>query len=102
MLHEWHILSVAAMVVSVGGLFALAYFLNFMTEEYYHVMSWIADSGIFWLFGHFYIPIACVLIDLLEHSYYLFFEPTNEIIFREAEQAQKTNLRDSYQKVIPV
>ena len=118
------------MIVSVGGLFMLAYALSYLddglSEGYYYVMNWVGErgnpnlqsetghnfnlkpvitspeKGIFWLFGHFFIPISCLLFDFIEFSLRMFFYPTNEIIFRECERLEKLKITESTKKVKPL
>jgi hypothetical protein len=88
MLHQVGALNIAAMIISVGGLFLLTFALSYLpdslTEGYLYVADWVAKEGCFWLFGHLFIPVSCILLDLLEFSFGIFFSPNNEIILREA------------------
>jgi len=103
MLHQWNILNFLAMIVSVGGLFLLAFALSnisdSLSEGYYKVTEWICSRQSFWIFGHILIPIVCLLLDVIEHCFKYFFYPTNEILFREIEQNSKKKI--SIDKIIP-
>jgi len=89
MLHQVNILNALAMVVSIGGLFILASALSYIPDKYssgyFYVANWVYRQGPFWLFGHLFIPVVCVLLDLLQHSFRIFFYPSNENILRESD-----------------
>jgi len=92
--HQWNVLNVAGMVISLGGLFLVMFYISEnmsdeFTEGYLGVAPALCSLNIFWLFGVFSIPLFVVLIDLIGYSLYMFFEPTDEMKFRELELQDK-------------
>ena len=88
--HQWNFLSCAGMLVSVFGVFAVLYYLSGVASDtlsggYWGVTEWVVRQGVFWFFGAFSVPLFTMMIDFIGHSYYLFFSPTDEMRYREAE-----------------
>mmetsp|Transcript_2919 Transcript_2919/g.4430 ORF Transcript_2919/g.4430 Transcript_2919/m.4430 type:complete len:1092 (+) Transcript_2919:145-3420(+) len=83
----WNQIHVWSMLVSLGGLFLFLYILNSMTDDnynFYFVANKIYSENLFWFFGAFSVPLFCAMIDVIGHSFYVLFNPTNEMLYREA------------------
>jgi len=108
MLHQWNFLHISFMIISVGGTFLVCLYMSAIENyEYYNIMTWTFQQGVFWLSPHLLIPITCVWIDFLVHACKMFFCPDNQMILRERDlqlgsDAHIHSTRTSWlQKVMP-
>ena len=98
--HQWNYVTISAMAVSVIGLFL--YVLTYSAVEppagwmYYGIGTWSLSLGFFWLFSCFSIPVFLIIVDLISHSFLLYVEPSNELLYRELDlKFHQTLLRNS-------
>ena len=105
MLHQVNILNALAMIISVGGLFCVASTLGAIpdsfTNGFFSVTDWVYEQGCFWLFGHLFIPVLCVLLDFLQYAFQIFFFPSNENIMREADVLSQKSVLAKDSKIYP-
>ena len=91
MLHQWNFLHISFMIISVGGTFLVCLYVSMSINvskegfEYYHVLQWSLQQGIFWIAAHLLIPVTCILTDFLVHACKMFFLADNQMILRENE-----------------
>ena len=100
--HQWNFLNFAAMAISVGGSICVCLYVSSWEEyDYYHVMDWSLAQLVFWLFGHLIVPVTCLIVDLLVHSFRLFFFPSEDMIFRERDLYMRQDEFLTVKKVVP-
>lgn len=89
--HQWSIIHVIIMAISVGGMIFFFWVLNALPIDYVEDYGGEADEsynkGIYWLWCFISVPVMCVMIDLIGYAYQMLFEPTKEMLYREFELA---------------
>lgn len=90
--HQWSTPHYIAMAISVFGMLLFLYGLSSVSDSvsggYYYEATWLFQQALFWFFCFFSIALIAVLIDLVGHSVHLFFFPTSEMLYREAEHGE--------------
>ena len=94
--HQWNYINVFAMLISLIGTFTVMYMINtypFMSPDYFGVVDNLIteEARVFFFMGCITIPMFTALFDFIIYAYKKFFEPTDEMIFREIELKQKQN-----------
>lgn len=88
--HSWNWIEVAAMTISVLGMFVYFIILSaspFASEyDMYWVSMWLYAQGFYWFFGVFTISVVCILIDVLLYYGLQFFMPTQEMMYQECSR----------------
>jgi hypothetical protein len=82
----WNKVHLISMLISIAGLFFTLFVLNASPNDnygFYYVVNWLYQDGMYWFFGVFTIPLIMFLVDIFGWSYYVFFAPSQEMIFRE-------------------
>ncbi len=89
--HQWAWPHYLVMFISVGGM--LLYFLMVAVsfDDYYYVAHHVYGTGLFWLFGFFFMPVVAIFIDLIGYYGKMLVMPTQEMLFREFEHAEEFN-----------
>ncbi len=85
--HLWNRIHFISMAISIIALFIVLLILSASSSfayDYYYVVNKLYVEGIFWFFGFFSGPLICILLDFIGQSYYVFFAPSDEMVFREA------------------
>ena len=87
--HQWNYLNVIMMAISVGGMLLYFYVLNELSaqyvSDYYYEANFVYSEGVYWFFCFFSIPLFTSLLDVVIHSFKLFFKPDTEMLYREVE-----------------
>ena len=86
--HQWNYINAIAMFISVLGMFIYFLVLESAEDDFYGVANHMYEQGVFWFYGFFSIPLFAVMIDVVGHQFYVFFQPTNEVLYREIELMQ--------------
>ena len=83
------------MIISVGGTFLVCLYVSMSINsskegfeegfDYYYVLQWSLQQGIFWIAAHLLIPVTCILTDFLVHACKMFFHADDQMILRENE-----------------
>ena len=93
--HQWSYIHFLIMAISIGGMIFFFWALNVLPIEYVVDYGGEADESynksIYWLWCFITIPIMCVMIDLIGHSYHLLLAPSKEMLFREFELGVSTS-----------
>lgn len=89
--HQWAWPQILVMTISVLGM--LLYFLMIAVSfsDYYFVAQRVYASGIFWLFGMFFMPIVAIFIDWIGYYGKMVLMPTDEMLYREIEHEEEFN-----------
>lgn len=87
--HQWSYPAVLTMAISVGGMVLFFYILNELPidyiDDYGDEANYAYGQLVYWVMCFITIPIMTVMLDFTVHAYALFFAPTAEMLFREAE-----------------
>ena len=87
--HQWNYLNVLMMCISVGGMLLYFYVLNELSEtyvdDYGNEANFVYGEQVYWFFCFFSIPVFTAMLDVVLHSYKLFFSPDTEMLYREVE-----------------
>jgi hypothetical protein len=89
--HQWAWPQVLMMVISIVGMFLYFLMISASFNDYYYVAQTVYSSGIFWLFGMFFMPIVAIYIDWIGYYCKMLFWPTREMLYREFEHADEFN-----------
>jgi magnesium-transporting ATPase (P-type) len=89
--HQWDWIKLFLLILSIFG--GLAYFtiISLTLYEYYGETTRLYDSALFWLYGFFAVPFFVIFIDVATYNFYMFFFPTEEMLFREVESHEVFN-----------
>jgi hypothetical protein len=87
--HQWAWPQTLVMVISVLGMFLYFLMISASFNDYYYVAERVYASGIFWLFGVFFMPIVAIFIDWIGYYGKLLVMPTKEQLFREFEHCEE-------------
>ena len=87
--HQWAFPQVFFMLLSIGGMLAAYTVFSYGVSDYYAVRDFLFADPMFWFFGFFSVPLFAGLIDVIEYNFKFFFYPTQEMLMRELECAQK-------------
>merc|ERR1711871_1020693 len=95
--NQWNVYNVLFIIISILGFYVwlliVSTWYNSLFEDYYYVAQHTLSEPLTWLFSTFTIPIIFGLIDLIGQGYYLFFDPTEETLFREKSLQNALKLR---------
>ena len=104
MYHQWNYIILFFMVLSVGGQIAVTFVLSNMplntlppeSDGFYKVAEFISNEPIYWVVSMMTIPFLCMFVELVQHSFKLFFMPTREMPFREEDRAWEFSYDELY------
>ncbi len=85
--HQWARPNVLVMALSVGGMLCGFLMISATTDAFYYVAQHDYGLAVYWFFGFFTIPLVSVMIDMIGYDLYMFFSPTQEMMYREIENA---------------
>eukprot|EP01038_Epipyxis_sp_PR26KG_P008011 gene8011-10857_t len=83
--HQWAWPHIFAMFISYFGIFIFFLILSQTQDDYYDIANETYALPIYWFFGFFTIPLCAIMIDVISYDMFLFFKPTDEMIFRELD-----------------
>lgn len=83
--HQWTWPQCLVMAISVCGMFLYFAIVSSSTTDYYGVTDWLFAKSLYWLFGFFFVPLICMLMDFIGYNLNMFFFPTKEMHYREIE-----------------
>ena len=87
--HQYDKYRVFMMFFSIGGMLAWYAILSGSQYDFYYVSTQLFyDLKLFWFFGFFSAPLFTCMIDYVEYYIRYFFFPTNEMLYREAENIE--------------
>ena len=85
--NQWNIYNFLFIIISLFGFYVwiliVSSWQNDLFEPYYFVAQHALAHPLTWLFSTLTVPICFGVIDLVGQGYYLFFDPTKEVLFRE-------------------
>ena len=88
MSHSFSWPQITCMVISVALMFPYFVMASYGTMAFYKQAGYLFLNFDFWFLGMFTIPVCTVLVvDVLAHSWNVFFNPSREMLFREIELA---------------
>jgi len=92
--HQWSWPAIFTMCLSVFGMLLFFYGLNELPidyiDDYGDEANYAYGSLVFWVMCFLTIPFVAAMLDFIVHAYALFFAPTPEMLFREAELVVST------------
>lgn len=89
--HQWAWPQTLVMAISVLGMFLYFLMISASFNDYYYVAEKVYSSGIFWLFGFFFMPIVAIFIDWIGYYGKMLLMPTQEMLYREFEHSDEFN-----------
>lgn len=89
--HQWAWPQILVMTISVVGMFLYFVMIAVSFSDYYYVAHHVYGSGIFWLFGVFFMPIVAIFIDWIGYYGKMITFPTAEMLYREMEHEEEFN-----------
>lgn len=83
--HQWSWPQVTVMAISVFGMFLYFLLISASLYDYYYEAQQTYNSGLYWLFGVFFMPMTAIFIDWIGYYGKMLLRPTDEMLYRQIE-----------------
>ena len=83
--HQWDWVRAFVMSISIAGMFFYFYVISDSMYDYWYETDFLYADSFFWFWGFWTVPVFVAFIDVIGYEMYVFFRPTKEILYREAE-----------------
>jgi magnesium-transporting ATPase (P-type) len=88
--NQWAYPQASLMAISILGMIIYYAFVQYWSYDgFYGAVGYMYRGSMFWLFGMFTVPLILMVFEALWYYAFVFFAPTNEMLYREMEHKEK-------------